>query len=100
VKRKLTWKERIAAARKAGRFTTEDYEQSVEFKTCALGEAIGARKSQSISNRYAFYRLTPAEHKLHDLAMAFCDAVEEDNLPGAARIYAQIRRATAAPVSK
>lgn len=82
----LTWVQRIAtaASEERGYFTAGDFQAAASWATCAVGEF-------DIPNPLG----GPADSRLDQLGRKFTVAVEEDNVPGAARLYRAIaRRAT------
>lgn len=81
----MTWEARLARAKRTGFFTPADKDSAGTWQTCALGEVCAKRRVK--------VRFAVNDGILYDLAMAFADAVSNDEVARAAGLYRKILQA-------
>lgn len=85
-----TWRERIEAARRRGKFTKKDRDEMNFNESCFVGERLGfIDLDLAHAKRIIDW---DAYDELDDLGMKGYAAVKRDNIPEAERIYEAIQR--------
>lgn len=85
IHRPVSWIDRIARAKKSGRFTKEDVLLSRHWVTCACGQ-----QEDAIPRREA--NGAPFDGELDELGMTFMYHVVDNNIEPAARTLASIQK--------
>lgn len=85
---KPTWAQRIAEAKKADEFTTQDKIDAGRWGSCAVGEKEGWASSGGFRPEGA-----NISHELDRLGNKFSGAVYSDDIENAERIYKEIQDA-------
>jgi hypothetical protein len=83
--KRLTWAQRIEAARARGWFTEGDKNRASEWTTCAVGEALPAEVDRWLST------LSVRADSLARPGLAFAMAVGENDFAAASRLLAEIK---------
>lgn len=78
--KRKSWAERLTNAKKRGKFIRRDLINAVDWRTCAIGEKHGWPSFNPTFDSTEF-----------DLGMDFEIAVEEQDIPRAEAIYAQVQ---------
>jgi hypothetical protein len=83
----ISWKQRIALARKRGSFDEEDRKLAKNWLTCAISERPTAKSERSV-----FENLQPKNSELFNLGNEFYwDAIYSNNFDKAEKLLKQIK---------
>ena len=93
--KELTWKQRIARAKKKGEFTIVDQTLAGDFKTCAVGEKfeLHLKKNRKLVNFYNFFAWNKPDEK-YILGIDFNVKVEDNEIKEVQQIYNKIQKLT------
>ncbi len=87
--RGVRWTDRLAAAVKRGKFTTEDKNLAGNWVSCAVGEA--PRSVTKVTVRFDPKGTRPEDNDLEELGMQFYEAVRDQHVGEAVDTYHSIR---------
>ena len=85
----MTWKQRLACAKRAGKFTDDDCYRAQEWTSCAVSERPRLQRIEGIS--------TPRSERLRYLGVQFMRAVEFNNVGEAMYCYRLIHQYSKRP---
>jgi hypothetical protein len=86
----MTWRERIVAARAAGRFTDADQRFAASWMTCAVGEQRHAHPDVVVALQPDSWVFDPIDRELYTLGVRFPRAVLTHDVDAAERLLDQI----------
>lgn len=89
----MSWTKRIKKALKVGVFTQEDKDDASSWTTCAVGE-VSQRYPKVVVVVDEAYDHEPKNGRMEQLGADFYDAVAEDRVRDAAKIFVKIQAHT------